>query len=169
MTALKNDLGEVFPVQRVEGKCCAFVCNLRPMGMTPLYFAEMPAEDSGMWADGKGFETPIFKGRFDPAMRIESLYDKRAGRMVNKPGQALGRMVCYENKPHNYDAWDINIYYNQRHSEVDGLISSELVSTGPVPVSYTHLDVYNRQGHENSPRFRAARRTGSSPPDKRRR
>ena len=132
MTALKNDLGEVFPVQRVEGKCCAFVCNLRPLGMTPLYFAEMPAEDSGMWADGKGFETPIFKGRFDPAMRIESLYDKRAGRMVNKPGQVLGRMVCYENKPHNYDAWDINIYYNQRHFEVDDLISSELVSTGPV-------------------------------------
>ena len=132
VTALKNDLGEVFPVQRVEGKCCAFVCNLRPMGMTPLYFAETPAEDSGMWADGKGFETPIFKGQFDPAMRIESLYDKRAGRMVNKPGQALGRMVCYENKPHNYDAWDINIYYNQRHFEVDDLISSELVSTGPV-------------------------------------
>lgn len=132
VTALRNDAGQLFPVQRVEGKCCAFVYGLRPMGVTPLYFDQAAVEDIEMQADAKGFETPIFRGKFDSAMRIESLFDKRAGRMVGKPGQPLNRIVCYENKPHNYDAWDINIYYDQRHFEVDELISSELVSTGPV-------------------------------------
>ena len=65
-------------------------------------------------------------------MRITSLVDTRCGRELAKEGQALNRIVCYENRPHNYDAWDINIYYDEHSWEVDDLVSSEIVAEGPV-------------------------------------
>ena len=78
----------------------------------------------------KRFDTPYFAGEFGPAARIVSLIDKRNGRQVAR--EPLNRIVCYENKPHNYDAWDIIIYYTEHSWEVDDLRSLEVVSNGPV-------------------------------------
>lgn len=130
--SLKDAEGRLYPVQRVEGKCAAFVEGLKPMAATPFWFSEETAEAEKAQVTGAGFETPFFKGEFDGAMRITSLVDKRNGRQIVKPGQALNRIVCYENRPHNYDAWDINVYYSERHWEVDDLQSVELIADGPV-------------------------------------
>lgn len=78
----------------------------------------------------EGFDTPYFTGRFDSAARIASLTDKRNGREVAKA--PLNRIVCYENKPHNYDAWDMNIYYSEHSWDVDDLRAFSVVSNGPV-------------------------------------
>ena len=87
---------------------------------------------TGMRCPVQCTKTPYFEGRFDAAMRIVSLIDKRSGRQLVKNGQALNRIVCYENRPHNYDAWDINIYYDERFWEVDELIEAKVVESGPV-------------------------------------
>ena len=100
------------------------------------------ASGERMAVDRNGFETPFYKGTFDAAMRIPSLFDKRAGRELAR--EPLNRIVCYENKPHNYDAWDINIYYDQRFWEVDDVRKVEILSEGPVltrvRVVYAYMD-----------------------------
>lgn len=130
--ALRNAEGAVFPVQHVDGRACAFVRAMQPMAVTPLWFVREDVSPQPLRMDTKGFETPLLQGTFDRAMRIVSLIDKRTGRQVAKPGEALNRIVCYENKPHNYDAWDINIYYNRRHWDVDNVVRATVVSVGPV-------------------------------------
>ncbi len=133
VTALKDASGAVYPVQHVPGRgACAFVRNIAPMAATPLWFSGDPVSAEAVHADTEGFATPFFTGTFDAAMRITSLTDKGTGREVVKPGEALNRIVCYENKPHNYDAWDINIYYDRRHWDVDAVQSVSLISAGPV-------------------------------------
>ncbi len=132
VTAVRDAAGNVFPAQKVEQRTCAFVRGMLPMTATPLWFVFGDTPRNAVKADRKGFDTPFFKGTFDKGMRIVSLYDKAARREVAKPGEALNRIVCYENKPHNYDAWDVNIYYDRRHFEVDAVQSVEIVSAGPV-------------------------------------
>ncbi len=133
VTALIGPDGARYPVQRVEDRCVAHVCNLTPLGATNFNLERGKREaPEALRVTTHDFETPFYVGKFDAAMRIVSLYDKRAGRELCRAGQALNRIVCYENRPHNHDAWDINIYYDRRHWEVDNLISAEVISEGPV-------------------------------------
>ncbi|MBR0463126.1 MAG: alpha-mannosidase [Clostridia bacterium] len=132
VTALRDASGREYPVQFVEGRACAFVEGLLPMTATPLYFVRGEKNQDALDVSVTGFHTPYFEGAFDEAMRMTSLVDVREGRELVKPGQAFNRIVCYENRPHNYDAWDINIYYDEHSWDVTDLIGSEVVANGPV-------------------------------------
>ena len=132
VTALRDADGVEYAVQFVEGKACAFVMDMPPMAAKPLYFVTGTPSEFKMDVSAKGFDTPFFKGTFDSAMRITSMVDKRNGRELCKEGKALNSIVCYENRPHNYDAWDINIYYDQKQWDVTDVTGVDVISEGPV-------------------------------------
>lgn len=132
VSALRDAQGNVFPMQHVDGRACAFVRGMQPMSATSVWFIRGEGGAAAMNVSTEGFDTPVFSGAFDRAMRITSLVDKRSGRQLAKEGQVLNRIVCYENRPHNYDAWDMNIYYDERSWEVDDLVSAQVVDNGPV-------------------------------------
>ncbi len=136
--ALRDANGDTYPVQRVPGlhdgktRCCAYVAGLKPMGATPFWFVESDEEWDWVDADVTGFDTPFFTGAFDDSMRIVSLVEKISGRQLVREGESLNRLVVYENRPHQHDAWDINIYYACKHWDVENLVRCEVVSQGPV-------------------------------------
>lgn len=132
VAALEDVDGIRYPVQHLAEGACAFVKGLAPMGATQMRLIKGTCENRCMDITTKYFHTPYFEGEFDRSMRIISLIDKRCGRQLVKEGQVLNRIVCYENLPHNYDAWDINIYYHERYWEVDELLSARIVEQGPV-------------------------------------
>ena len=140
--SLRGADGALYPVQFALGKACAFVKGLAPMAQTPFFFSGEAVEAEDVSVSERGFETPFFSGAFDGAMRIQSLIEKSTGREVAKA--PLNRLVVYENKPHNYDAWDVNIYYARKHWDVDNVLSAEVVAKGPVVgvvrVKYAYLD-----------------------------
>lgn len=41
-------------------------------------------------------------------------------------------IMSYEDRPHNYDAWDINHYYTEKAWEVDDVTSVSVEEQGPV-------------------------------------
>ena len=71
--------------------------------------------------------------RFDRQGRVVSLYDKDNDREAIDPGEAANRFLLYEDKPNNWDAWDIDFHYNDKLLEADGkLVSVHVVERGPV-------------------------------------
>lgn len=133
ITALIDEKGTSYPVQKDEKGYISHVKGLQPMGASTFSFSnESLDEHHGFLVTTAGFSTPFFEGTFDQSMRISSLVDKRTGRQLCKDGELLNRIVCYENKPHNYDAWDINIYYNQQHWDVEEVADVQIISSGPV-------------------------------------
>lgn len=82
--------------------------------------------------DGRRFETAFYQLTFDGQMRIASLYDKRAARQVLKPGEAGNALMSYEDRPHNYDAWDLNNYYTQHAWPMDDVQSWQVTENGAV-------------------------------------
>jgi len=132
VTALRDDAGVLYPVQHTENGAAVYVPKLEPLCGTGFAFSSEAPFVSELHADQSGFDTPFFAGRFDDAMRIVSLVDKRNGRELVKDGQALNRLVCYENKPHKYDAWNVNPYYSRRYWEIDEVAGVEVTAEGPV-------------------------------------
>ncbi len=54
-------------------------------------------------------ETPFYKVKFDKNGEIESLYDKELGREIRDMEQSpLNRLIAFEDKPKDYDAWNID-------------------------------------------------------------
>lgn len=77
-------------------------------------------------------ENKYFKIIFDENMNIASLYDKSNCREVVKSGEKANVLQAFEDKPHNFDAWDINIYYQEKMWEVNDVQSAAIVETGSI-------------------------------------
>src|SRR5215471_15084848 len=71
-----------------------------------------------LWIDGQG--------------EISRLFDKRAERDVLAPGQTGNQLIAYEDRPLNFDAWDIDLFYEERPYPVRAVTSLRLLEEGPV-------------------------------------
>jgi alpha-mannosidase len=63
---------------------------------------------------------------------ITRLLDKRAGREVIAEGETGNRLIAFEDRPLNFDAWDIQLSYSYKPYAVDDLTSLEVVEEGPL-------------------------------------
>lgn len=90
------------------------------------------AEGSTAAISGRRFETWRYVIDFDEQMQIASLYDKLAGRQLIREGAQGNRLMSYEDRPHRYDAWDVNDYYSQHNWPIEGLDSWQVEENGPV-------------------------------------
>jgi alpha-mannosidase len=77
-------------------------------------------------------ETPHFTVAFDGNGRFTSVYDKAARREVLKPGGFGNRLVVYEDKPMDYDNWDIDIYYTEKSWECEKPTEIRWLEEGPI-------------------------------------
>lgn len=77
-------------------------------------------------------ENDFFKLQFDQQANLDSIYDKRAEREVLKAGEKANVLAAFEDKPHNWDAWDINIYYQEKRWQLDQVEKIEVLEKGPV-------------------------------------
>jgi len=130
VASIVDEAGNNFTVYQRGEDCMAYVKGLRPLASNNFYLSEAAFARVRMSVDKSGFDTPFYSGKFDEAMRIVSLFDKRSGRELCADSQALNRLVCYECKPHNYDAWDINIYCKRKFWEIDNVVDVELIGDG---------------------------------------
>jgi alpha-mannosidase len=76
-------------------------------------------------------ETPFWHIELDDRGRISRLYDKKLEREVVPTGELANRLVVFEDKPLNFDAWDIDAYFYAKSREVDRLEAAEVRESGP--------------------------------------
>ncbi len=125
--------GAPLPTQRTHDSRLVFDGGMIP-GKGYKAFALAPAvpQKGSITFDGRTLETPFYRVRFNEKAQFESLFDKRAGREVLRPGQAGNVLMTYEDKPHNFDAWDLNNYYTEKSWEMDQVSGVEVLEQGPV-------------------------------------
>jgi alpha-mannosidase len=83
---------------------------------------------------GVVFENALVRAELDGNGEITRLYDKQAGREVLAPNSTGNVLLAFEDRPMNYDAWDIDIFYEDRTEKVEGVESIEVVEQGPLRV-----------------------------------
>ncbi len=112
-----------------------YLCNVENIpsnGYTILYCIE---EEQGLnsmqrnacrKSEVKIFETNYYKVMFNDIGELNSLYDKFADRDVLKDGITSNKLVVYEDRPYEYDAWNIDNFYSQKSYPVNNVISWEV-------------------------------------------
>lgn len=131
--ALKDESGEVFPVQSTSEGGVLYVKNLPPKGYKTFEAIDLVSDTDSLFKieDDYSLETPYYRISFGKNGRIISLFDKDNDREVIKKGESVGFRL-YEDKPINYDNWDIDMYYTEKSWPVENLTEMKWIEVGPV-------------------------------------
>ncbi|HLI07295.1 MAG TPA: alpha-mannosidase [Ktedonobacteraceae bacterium] len=112
-TLVVDDADLVDGKNRTEGACYAETGNDGLITMQNDYYV--------LALDGSG--------------EISRLYDKRAEREVLAAGQTGNQLVAFEDRPLTYDAWDIDIFYEEKAYPLREAASVRLIEQGPVRIT----------------------------------
>lgn len=89
------------------------------------------AQEPALFVSERAMENDFFRLTLDEKGRLSRIYDKVNDREVLAPGAAGNVLIAFEDKPLNYDAWDIDIFYQEKPYEVTDFQGAEVVENGP--------------------------------------
>ena len=125
--------GTETPVQLCGDGLTRWRATLPSVGHAVFHIRAGSTDAPDVQATEQGMENDFLRVRFDRQGRIRGLYDKRAKREVVAPGARVNQFILFEDKPCNWDAWDMDIFYNDKPLVTDGeLLGIEVKETGPV-------------------------------------
>lgn len=94
-----------------------------------------PTAKENVCATAKKAETPYFTVEFNNEGNISSLVHKATGRSVAPEGEPVGKVIAYQDRPHNHEAWDIKCYFDEVSWELD-FKNAEIIELGAVRAVY---------------------------------
>ncbi len=86
---------------------------------------------SELRVDKEEIENKFFLIKLNVKGQITSIYDKEAGREILPKGDIVNELQTFEDKPMMFDAWDIDLYYQEKQYIVDNLIEMKIEENGP--------------------------------------
>ena len=116
-----------------DGTYVFFAADVPGKGYKTYIVKEEAADTTpSMEVSTEVMENEYFKVEYNEKGQFAKIYDKKADRDILKPGKAGNVIVSYEDRPHNYDAWDVNNYYTEKSWDIDQVSAMEVVENGPV-------------------------------------
>jgi len=94
--------------------------------------AKPVAFESALQVTPQRIETPFWRIALNAAGQITSLWDKQAEREVIAEGEVANRFLAFEDKPVRFDAWDIDIFYQEKSWAADEPAEIAVEEVGPV-------------------------------------
>jgi len=146
---LRDEAGNVYGVQHSGDKGAFFGKDVPSKGYKA--FEVIWAED-GEVVDSMGMEageeartdaekllvsTDILSNRYfditlDDHGDITSIFDKKACREIIKKPMKGNQFQAFDDRPHNWEAWDVNIHYQEKMWDVTEVESIKVLEEGPV-------------------------------------
>ena len=126
--------GARVPVQKGHDGLLRFNAAVPSLGHTVFHLCDGEMDGDAVEASPLGMENECVRIRFDRQGRLVSVYDKEHGREALDPSTPANQFLLFEDKQVSCgDAWDIDIYYNDKLLERDGeLLSAKVIEQGPV-------------------------------------
>jgi alpha-mannosidase len=128
--------GEALPLQQLHdadgSTAFAAPATVPALGWTAASLvAADAASQSTLSASVHHLENDLIRVTFDDNGEITSVFDKSRRRELIPEGQTANRLVAYEDKSLNWDAWDIDHYFEEQSWPLRDAAKIELVETGP--------------------------------------
>ncbi len=130
--------GDALPTQAVRDGVLVELPERAGLSVRNLQFAESsPKIGPGAIATstpkgGAILENADLRVEIGPNGMLTSVRDKRVKREVLKDGAFGNKLELFEDRPVSWDAWDIDIFFEDRGEIVDGLTSLRIVEEGPI-------------------------------------
>ena len=108
------------------------VKDVPAMGWTVVRFEEgtNEKEDSAFTVSENKIETPFYLITLNNVGQMTSIYDKEAEFEVLAEGGRGNVLQLFEDKPLAHEAWDIDMFYQEKMREVTDLQSIEIINQG---------------------------------------
>lgn len=129
-TAL-DDAGKPVAVQEGEGTSAVLV-EIPALGSTVLHRGPAAPVSESDLPQAPILENELIRYEFDASGVLVRIYDKESGRDVMRPQQRGNLFSLYEDRPANWDAWDVDIYYENQLLQTAQCSGWNWVSDGPV-------------------------------------
>lgn len=140
LVGLKDHTGTILPIQIVEEgkKAIFFAKDVPSKGYKAYELVVDSANDKtelipsyNSW-ENHVLETPFFKVTFDDHYAITSLWDKKSNREVICENQKGNVFQIFEDRPMDFENWDIDVYFKEKVYEISGLKDVTLLENGPI-------------------------------------
>ncbi|SHJ85962.1 alpha-mannosidase [Clostridium cavendishii DSM 21758] len=141
-----NEDGEEMVCQKIGDNKAIFLAKGVPAnGYKTFRLVKADSETTDVvLLNEKQAENKFFSMEFDEKGHIIALFDKINNRQVNKQGEVLNVLQAFEDKPMNFDNWDIDIYFDEKMWEVDNVENIKVIENGAVrstlEITRTFLD-----------------------------
>ncbi|MBM6744108.1 alpha-mannosidase [Drancourtella massiliensis] len=130
---LVDEDGRNVPAQKTaDGRYLLYVSHIPPLGYKKLYETEELLEESTGKEWDYTFENPFIKVCFNEKMEITSLYEKGAEKELIQEGRCGNVLRTYEDRPMQWDNWDIDVFYQRKPYEADWYSPARVVENGEV-------------------------------------
>jgi alpha-mannosidase len=127
-----DDAGRGLSASYVDGVWQVLAEDVPPLSCRVLHFeAHVGSELSSTSVfdcTGSSIQTPYYEIEWNSAGKLTRLYDKRSNREVLASGEAGNVLQVFEDKPKQFEAWDIDLFYQEKMRQVDRLESVRIVS-----------------------------------------
>lgn len=124
--------GVALPVQReADGRVVA-AASLAPQAVASLTFSGGAIPDAATDGDALLLENDLVRYRFAADGCLVEAWDKVAGRPIMGPGDRGNTLSLYEDRPVQYDAWDVDCFYERQLLESARVENVRLLARGPV-------------------------------------
>jgi alpha-mannosidase len=130
--------GSPAEIQACAGGLLLDAGELPPYSVTPLLSAPdhgdagRAPKASALAASPTLLENDLLRAEFDAGADLVRLYDKANRREVLLPGAIANQLQAFEDRPRVPDAWDVDIYYDDRMWLAEPATSVRVIEAGPL-------------------------------------
>lgn len=133
---LIRDDNHVVITQTIEGGTLLDAGELPPYSATSLRLLPSPygrkGGDDGLTISPSYLENALLRVELNAAGDITRIYDKTARREVLPSGAVANQFQAFEDRPMFWDAWDIDIYYDDKMWLAEPAESIRVIEVGPL-------------------------------------
>ncbi len=133
----KDSQGKELVSQKGHRVTYVEVKDVPAMGTKTIVFEETGQDiPTAVFAvNGREVETPFYQISLNQYGQITKLFDKTCNCHVLPKGQRGNVLQVFEDKPLDNDAWDIDIFYQEKMREITELSVFEITEMGPLSMS----------------------------------
>lgn len=122
--------GTVLEAERQGENWLVLVNQIPSMGYKVIRFepkVEESAADTPFNATANGIVTPFYEISWNEKGQLTSIFDRDNSREVLAKGQVGNVLQVFEDKPMAHDAWDIDLYYQEKMRVIEDLVEVTVV------------------------------------------
>ncbi len=139
--------GEQLQAQRSDNGTHVVVPDMPAMGYTTITFEPGVTQEDSMTPfdfSETGMDTPLYTMAWNESGQLTSIFDKENEREVLAENARGNVLQVFEDKPLMFDAWDIDIFYQEKMEEVSQLKRVEYIENGSIQATIRFVWEYHK-------------------------